>query len=669
MARQLDRSYSFAPDDEQSLGANRQDRHINNYQQPQPYHDISPSRDIYSPQTYEQPIQHHTNSPARHPGRPPLDTYFQPPQPASHREIPHDDHHSYGPPAYTSQSPYHDISNPFDDANRTHSSQDLVHPHPQSRRAPSATPGVDNLGAAAAGGGIAGIALGVANSNERDSGLMAANMHPSRGYDSIGTDSPYIPDPPSQSRPLYDARPYNGNSQPGGTRTPQSFISDGDVQLDELPRNQSGVSPFNDNPYKRYSAPWDPRVGSGDFNPDEILDDGDDDIQPAGRGAALGTAKSSDTSLGKGIVAGAAVGGIMGGATRKATPSGDYGPVRPGSIGFEKNDWRAEGRSRRRKLRWIFGILAVLIAVGVIVGGVVGAFRAQQGGGSANNNNSAAQDDGKGDLNKDSSEIKALLNNPDLHRVFPGMDYTPFNAQYPACLSNPPSQNNVTRDIAVLSQLTKTIRLYGTDCNQTEMVLHSLNALGITDMKVWMAVWLDKNATTNARGLTDMYALLDKHGADPFAGIIVGNEVLFRKDMTITELASVVSDVRTNLTSKSISLPVAIADLGDNWTPALVADIDVVMSNVHPFFAGVTATEAAAWTINFWQTHDVVLTAGTNKKNIISEVGWPSEGGNDCGGATCTSSTQGSVAGITEMNTFMDTFVCQGLANGTDYFW
>ena len=47
-----------------------------------------------------------------------------------------------------------------------------------------------------------------------------------------------------------------------------------------------------------------------------------------------------------------------------------------------------------------------------------------------------------------------------------------------------------TRDIAVLSQLTNTIRLYGTDCNQTEMTLHSIKALNVP-MKVWLGVWQD----------------------------------------------------------------------------------------------------------------------------------------------------------------------------------
>jgi exo-beta-1,3-glucanase (GH17 family) len=55
------------------------------------------------------------------------------------------------------------------------------------------------------------------------------------------------------------------------------------------------------------------------------------------------------------------------------------------------------------------------------------------------------------------------------------------------------------------------------------------------------------------------------------------------------------------------------------------------------------------------------------QKNIISETGWPTGGGTNCGSAT--SCTKGSVGGIDELNTFMEDWVCQALKNGTNYFW
>ena len=166
-----------------------------------------------------------------------------------------------------------------------------------------------------------------------------------------------------------------------------------------------------------------------------------------------------------------------------------------------------------------------------------------------------------------------------------------------------------------------------------------------------------------------MYSLLDKNGATPFAGVIVGNEVLFRKDLSEEALGDLLTSVKSNLTDKKINLPVATSDLGTDWTSALANSVDIVMSNIHPFFGGVAAPDSASWTWSFWQDNDLPLTQGTSKPNIIAETGWPSAGGNDCGAADCTSPTQGSVAGISEMNEFMDDFVCQSLANGTQYFW
>jgi exo-beta-1,3-glucanase (GH17 family) len=251
-------------------------------------------------------------------------------------------------------------------------------------------------------------------------------------------------------------------------------------------------------------------------------------------------------------------------------------------------------------------------------------------------------------------------------------------------LSYPPDQNNVTLDIAILSQLTPAVRSYGTDCNQTAMVLEAMDRLGLgSTMKLWLGVYLDGNVTTNARQIAQMYDILDQYPASRFAGIIVGNEVLFSQYLSATDLATQLQSVRTTLTAKGIALTVSTADLGEQWKkyPDLATYSDIVMANVHPFFSGVKAAQGESWAWTYWQGITALSATATGAvggvsypKQIIGEIGWPSQGGHHCGGEEganfgCVTSDDGAVASVANMNTFMDDWVCQALSNGTNYFW
>ncbi|KAI2793631.1 putative glucan endo-1,3-beta-glucosidase btgC [Penicillium oxalicum] len=588
-----------------------------------------------------------------------------------------------------------------DDYNRNHISAVPLHRYPQTlRQNSSVTPGVDNLGPSSVGGGISGIALGVANSHDRLSGIDAVHSMDhdgftgpaERGYHTTGSDNPYIPYNPNvnsaeslRAGPSYGSSvAFGGAAATPGYETPShssTHLSDVSSHqrsmMEQFPSGYGGGGLVGLGPYQRHSQYSSGHI-PGEINPDDIADDGDDEFEPRSRNAAAAAA------------GGAAAGGMLGGIFhRNGHTDPDYGPV-PGNgleagmrngAGQEKATART-GMSNRKKRGLIAGGVLALIVLAAIVGGALGGTLGAQHGHSASESpvssaGSATSDTAQnGDLNKDSKEIQALMNNPDLHKVFPGMDYTPWGVQYPLCLKYPPSQNNVTRDLAVLSQITNTVRLYGTDCNQTEMTLHAIKQLELTDMKLWLGVWIDTNETSTTRQLNQLYKILDDtEDKSIFKGVIVGNEALYRAGPDIKSaekvLISYIKDVTSELKKRNLSdMPVATSDLGDNWNAQLVDVVDVVMSNVHPFFAGVSVEVAAAWTWDFWQTHDVVLTKDTSKKQIISEVGWPSAGGKDCGSSpVCDSDTPGSVASIDNMNSFMADWVCQALENGTDYFW
>lgn len=598
---------------------------------------------------------------------------------------------SHGHPS--SSSPYTQTS-PVESPSAQH--RWPLGPSQSGRPVSSATPGMDNLGPGAVGGGISGIALGIANSHDRLSGTDARRSLDEldddgyigpveRGYTTTGSDNPYVPPPPemlgyASSDSLHAAArdSYGSNMALGAAPGPPGS----DPSQHSLLHQSQGPSPYhssgamNDGPYQRNSAYEGPGMA---INPDEIADDGDDGLMSPPRGRRSQPAMAAAGGAGAGGVFGA-FGGLVKG---KQPPNPSYDPVAGGSAleAGEKSRWgaksKANGGSKKRGL--LVGLVLAFIVVGAIVGGAVGGILGNREGEkdkTASSTGTAKEDkEANGDLDKDSSDIKKLLNNKDLHKVFPGVDYTPWGVQYPLCLKYPPSQNNVTRDMAVLSQLTNNVRLYGTDCNQTEMVLHAIDRLELKDMKLWLGVWIDTNKTTNDRQLKQLYKVLDDtKDTSIFNGAIIGNEALFRagpnKQVAQKNLISYMEDVRKEMKKRDIDMPIATSDLGDNWNKALAEESDIVMSNVHPFFAGVTIEDAASWTWDFWQSHNVDLTKGTKKKNIISEVGWPSGGGNNCGSnGKCSSKTDGSVAGVDELNKFMSDWICQALDNGTNYFW
>lgn len=500
------------------------------------------------------------------------------------------------------------------------------------------------------------------------------------------------------SIPLAAGAATPGTVTPSGSPEPRSSRFSGrSIPLDDYGPSQSYLMAnpnYQDSPYQDSSLSYNPAVSEASINPINILDDGDDGFMPEPQRKSVLhiTRTRSNEQVGHGT-AGAAtaagsagiLGGLFGRRAKKQTASGTYDPVTSGGQGLsEKSEWLARQTRGANKMRWTVGIVigaVMLIAITAgVIGGVLGSHASKSSSAASSNqstNNAGSDTAANGDLDKNSAEIQALMNNKNLHKVFPGIDYTPWGTQYPLCLTYPPSQNNVTRDMAVLSQLTNTVRLYGTDCNTTEMVLHAIDRLELTDMNVWLGVWIDTNQTTTTRQLNQMYKVLqDVKDLSVFKGAIVGNEALYRagldKAQSEQQLIDILTGVKSKFKSLGYNLPVATSDLGDNWNAQLVDVVDYVMSNIHPFFAGVTADVAAAWTWDFWQTHDVVLTESLpNVKQIISETGWPSGGGQDCGGSTgdCAPGQNGSVASVDGMNTFMDTWVCQALANGTDYFW
>jgi hypothetical protein len=334
-----------------------------------------------------------------------------------------------------------------------------VHPDSHARHAPSqrqysdpnnysdySTPGItpdsDNLGERAAGGGINGIAAGVASSNERESGL-----HALRGMDQSPNATPFSDhhayDQSMPPRAMYSQRPYASGA---------AGMYSSNSSMHSIPPPPQGV-PYSDSPYNRYSSTnLNLATNMGHINPNEVADDDDWGMGPNSpqnkRRSFLPIGASRDgsrqgspgSSINSGIAGVGATAGATGAyaATRDGSGKYDAVPTIAGSNGSnpeliqEKADWRKADIKKRKKRMWIAITIIAIILLGAILGGVLGALLSKNGGGGGSHNGSSqsASDviaDNKNDLGKNSDEIKKLMSNANLHRVFPGMDYTQFS--------------------------------------------------------------------------------------------------------------------------------------------------------------------------------------------------------------------------------------------------
>ncbi|KAG6842031.1 hypothetical protein C0991_003557 [Blastosporella zonata] len=118
--------------------------------------------------------------------------------------------------------------------------------------------------------------------------------------------------------------------------------------------------------------------------------------------------------------------------------------------------------------------------------------------------------------------------------------------------------------------------------------------------------------------------------------------------------------------SLSKNIPVGTSDAGSFFNTEVLSSVDYGLSNVHAWFANQTAKNAAAWVTNFFEDTNVKPAAllPNNPKMYIAETGWPTKS-SDAGNASNGAGT----ASISDLQTFLDTFVCQANSNDIPYFY
>ncbi|KAF9452419.1 glycoside hydrolase family 17 protein [Macrolepiota fuliginosa MF-IS2] len=333
-----------------------------------------------------------------------------------------------------------------------------------------------------------------------------------------------------------------------------------------------------------------------------------------------------------------------------------------------------KAQAKKSKLIVIFSLITLLLLIG---GGVAAWYFITHQKGSTppatpdNSGNSTTVDigDDPSKFEKDSR----------LHKSFYGIAYTPEGSLMPNCGNK---LENVIRDIQLLSQLTGRIRLYGSDCNQTALVLEAIKQTKV-DMEVYLGNYVVPDDNTPYQRQRDaIKEAIVTYGPDHVAGITVGNEFMLNYltahqskepngpigQQGAAILKADIDDTRQMVADMKLSKPILIgtSDAGSFFNKDVLASVDYGMSNVHAWFANQTASAAANWVFNFFDETNVQPASQLpNKpKMYIAETGWPTKS-SDAGNAN----NGGSPASTQTLQTFIDTFVCQANSENVGYFF
>ena len=193
-----------------------------------------------------------------------------------------------------------------------------------------------------------------------------------------------------------------------------------------------------------------------------------------------------------------------------------------------------------------------------------------------------------------------------------GICFSPYEGdQQPG---DPFTEAQVRRKLELLQPHTKWIRMFScTDGN--DLIPQLAREYGF---KTLVGAWLGEEEDKNEEEMTRLVELAQAGFVDVAA---VGNEVLYREEMDEAELIACIDRVRNALPDVPVGYVDAYYEFSDR--PALAEACDVILANCYPYWEGCHMDYSLLY---MKQMYYQVKQAQPDKKIIITETGWPSEG-------------------------------------------
>ena len=182
-------------------------------------------------------------------------------------------------------------------------------------------------------------------------------------------------------------------------------------------------------------------------------------------------------------------------------------------------------------------------------------------------------------------------------------------------IENSPSTNTITIGIYIAKETNSTEKTYNVkDIYRVTPLLCKESGI-----EFLVGIMLGTNKTENQNELNTLINI-SRQKFDFIKALIVGSDVLLRRDMTEDELISYIRQVK-----QSTTLPVTTGQMWLLWLKysRVVQEVDFLLVHVHPYWEGVAVEKAAEHVLKACK---YIQAAFPEKKIIIGEITWPSTG-------------------------------------------
>lgn len=214
-------------------------------------------------------------------------------------------------------------------------------------------------------------------------------------------------------------------------------------------------------------------------------------------------------------------------------------------------------------------------------------------------------------LHKTEEELISLYNEVMKYKMH-GLCFSPYlDGQEPGTKI---TEEQIRERIELIKPLTKWIRSFScTDGN--EMIPRIAHEYGL---KTLVGAWLGTNEVINEQEITNLIQIAKDGHADIIA---VGNEVMYREDMTEAELLVYIYRVKNEISNIPVGYVDAYYQFEDR--PNLTKACDVILANCYPFWEGCLIDYSLLYMKDMYSRAKKIA---DGKKVIITETGWPNMG-------------------------------------------